>query len=201
MSLAKQIAARMLAKKAPAAAPAKFVTSPVHPGKWQLSDPPPSPPMPMAERRRRIAEGQQRRNAPPTPPVLVAIAQPVPTSARLEHNLDMASVDAWLERRAALPREEEQPDLVKTLEALPLPVPVVPPEPPRLAPNLTTGFRGSCKAISADTGKQCALLAGHTTSHRHGATPFVRVAAPDQKSFHRRDLLDRAALTNPNEAS
>ncbi|MDP2270935.1 MAG: hypothetical protein Q8K32_09410 [Archangium sp.] len=195
MSLAKQIAARMLAKKAAVAQPKpepKFVAGPVHPGKWQLSDPPPSPPVPTAERRRRIAEGQQRRNAPPTPPApIVAIA--VPTSALPRVTPPPLPFIA--------PRPELEFDLVKSLEALPLPVPVAPAEPPRLAPNLNTGFRGSCKAINAYTGKQCALLAGHTTAHRHGATAFVRVAAPDQKSFHRRDLLDRAAHTNPNEAS
>ncbi len=199
MSLAKQIAARMLAKKSTAAAvEPRVVSAPPRHTSPQAYNP---PPVPMAERRRRIAEGQKRRNEPPPPPPpaatppapIVAIAQPVPTSAPPRVTPPPLPFIA--------PRPELEVDLVKVLEALPLPVPVAPAEPPRLAPNLTTGFRGSCKAINADTGKQCALLAGHTTSHRHGATAFVRVAAPDQKSFHRRDLLDRAANTNPNEAS
>lgn len=55
------------------------------------------------------------------------------------------------------------------------------------------GPRGACKAISADTGRQCCLLVGHTTPHRHGRTDFVRVAAVGQQSFARRDALDGVA--------
>lgn len=55
------------------------------------------------------------------------------------------------------------------------------------------GPRGACKAISADTGRQCCLLAGHATPHRHGRTDFVRVAAVGQQSFARRDALDGVA--------
>lgn len=53
--------------------------------------------------------------------------------------------------------------------------------------------RGSCKAINADTGRQCALLAGHTSAHRHGRTEFWLVAEPGQTSFRKRDALDAAA--------
>lgn len=56
-----------------------------------------------------------------------------------------------------------------------------------------SGPRGSCKAVNAETGRQCALLAGHTTAHRHGSTSFTRVAEPGATSFTRRDALDRAA--------
>jgi len=60
--------------------------------------------------------------------------------------------------------------------------------------------RGSCKAINAETGRQCCLLAGHTKPHRHGSTDFTRVAAPGQQHFSRRDALDvfAASRSNPN---
>ena len=46
---------------------------------------------------------------------------------------------------------------------------------------------GSCEAINPDTGRQCALLAGHTKAHRHGSTEFNYGAQPGQKNFRRRD--------------
>lgn len=52
---------------------------------------------------------------------------------------------------------------------------------------------GSCFAINADTGRQCALPGGHAGEHRHGRTAFTRVATPGQTSFTRRDALDAAA--------
>jgi len=66
-----------------------------------------------------------------------------------------------------------------------------PPPPVNLAGPLVA--KGSCKAINPETGRQCALLAGHTTSHRHGRTEFTFGAAPDQTSFTRRDRLDQLA--------
>lgn len=59
---------------------------------------------------------------------------------------------------------------------------------------------GSCFAINADTGRQCALPGGHAGEHRHGRTAFTRVATPGQTSFTRRDALDSMAgrrLGNP----
>lgn len=55
-----------------------------------------------------------------------------------------------------------------------------------------TTARGSCKAVNAETGRQCALLAGHTCAHRHGRTDFWRCAEPGTTSFSRRDALDVA---------
>lgn len=220
MSLAKQIAARMLAKKTPAAAPAEKSTPPrvVSPPARHKRPEPKTPPVPMAERRERIAAGHVRRNAPEPaefamsprddgkchldgdddadgPPI---VARSVPTSAPPPEGPRTIT-----ERPPPLPpvppRPELEVDLVKVLEAAPLPAPA---EPERMAPNLATGFRGSCKAVNADTGRQCALLAGHTTSHRHGSTAFFRVAEPNQKSFTRRDLIDAAGSTrHSTEAS
>lgn len=70
------------------------------------------------------------------------------------------------------------------------------PTPPPPAPVNLSGplvARGSCKAINPDTGRQCALLAGHTKLHRHGTTEFRFGAQPGQKNFTRRDALDRVA--------
>lgn len=221
MSLAKQIAARMLAKKTAAAAPTKPTPPPDDaPIKCATFSREPIPAdvrarmdadrvAAVAERGRRIAEGHKRRNEPVAlqPAAVVddselehddeaELEEPasVPTSAPID------PVERTItERPPALPpvppRPELEFNLVKGLEAVPLPA--APAEPERLAPNLATGFRGSCKAVNADTGKQCALLAGHTTSHRHGQTAFIRVAHVDQKSFTRRDLLDAAASASP----
>jgi hypothetical protein len=64
---------------------------------------------------------------------------------------------------------------------------------------------GTCKAINAETGRQCALPDGHLEFHRHGRTSFVHVAQPGQTHFARRDALDQAAtargfnpLSNPS---
>lgn len=213
MSLAKQIAARMLAKKSTAAAAAPRVVSAPAPIEASKAYNPPK--APAASRGERIAAGHARRNAPE--PAITAdlersthpgkfsmhdaeLVEPVRTSALPAEPSGPRTIT---ERPPPLPpmpaRRELDVDLVKGLEALPLPAPA---EPERLARNLTTGFRGSCKAISADTGQQCALLAGHTTSHRHGSTAFFRVATPNQKSFTRRDLIDAAGSTrNSPEAS
>lgn len=70
---------------------------------------------------------------------------------------------------------------------------------PTSAPGVLT-FRGSCKAINADTGRCCALLANHAGAHRHGSTSFVRVAKPGATSFSRRDALDAAASSSHSSA-
>lgn len=80
----------------------------------------------------------------------------------------------------------------------PLPMPTPPRPPPARLPAVRLEGRplvavGSCKAINPDTGRQCALLHGHTKAHRHGSTEFRYSAAPGQKSFTRRDALDRLA--------
>jgi hypothetical protein len=67
-------------------------------------------------------------------------------------------------------------------------------------PTTRPGWRGSCKAISADTGRRCALLEDHAGTHRHGSTAFVRVAVDGQTTFRAREQLDAAAAsthTNP----
>lgn len=87
--------------------------------------------------------------------------------AKPEVRLDEASIDAWLDRREALP-------------------PPPPPPPP-------AGARLSCKAINAETGRQCALLGGHTGTHRHGRTDFMRTAEIGQTTFARRQALDGLA--------
>lgn len=73
------------------------------------------------------------------------------------------------------------------------PLPTPPPPPVNLAGPLVA--RGSCKAINPETGRQCALLAGHApkTKHRHGRTEFAFGAAPEQTSFTRRERLDQLA--------
>ncbi|PZR07097.1 MAG: hypothetical protein DI536_29000 [Archangium gephyra] len=60
----------------------------------------------------------------------------------------------------------------------------------------TNTFRGSCKVINADTGRQCALPAGHALPHRHGSTSFTREAPAGATNFTRRDALDRAAAAS-----
>lgn len=112
----------------------------------KAAKPAPSPPLPMAERRRRIAEGHARRNAP------------VPTSA-----------PSFRFPSATPPRERARVESIAFRPGSP------------------------CKAISAATGRQCGLLAGHGTMHQHGNTAFLRVAVPGATSFSKRDELDAAA--------
>jgi hypothetical protein len=85
-------------------------------------------------------------------------------------------------------------DLVKSLEALPLPQPA----PPMPYPPPGTSFRGSCKARNPATGIQCALLAGHTKLHCHGSTEFRFGAQPGASAFPRRDALEQAATGRPD---
>lgn len=64
-------------------------------------------------------------------------------------------------------------------------------EPPR--PVLQPGWKGSCKAIDADTGRQCRLPAHPGEAHRHERGPFFRAAPPEQTHFRAREQLDAAA--------
>jgi hypothetical protein len=59
---------------------------------------------------------------------------------------------------------------------------------------LAQGWRGSCKAICAETGRQCRLPAhpSEPDRHRHERGPFHRTAVPGQ-AFSFREQLDRAA--------
>lgn len=191
MSLMSRIGKGLVARSAPKVAkptapkpsaqfPARIQ---VHPGKFDMNDPPPSPPLPMAERRRRIAEGHARRNAPVPTSAPVAPTPPTPPAPR---------VITPPERRPAPFIAPPPPveDLVAAVAALPLPVAAAAPSPVAFRPG------SPCKAISAATGRQCGLLAGHGTMHRHGNTSFMRVAEPGSTSFSKRDELDAAARSN-----
>jgi hypothetical protein len=68
------------------------------------------------------------------------------------------------------------------------PVHVVPPPAPP-----TGKWRGSCDAFNPDTGRRCALPAGHAGPHRHGSTAFVVAAAPGQTHFRRQAALESLA--------
>jgi len=89
----------------------------------------------------------------------------------------------------AAPTRELKPSQIEEMLARP-PAPP-PPKPVDLRKPLVPV--GSCKAINPDTGRQCALLAGHTKPHRHGTTEFITSARPGQQHFSRRDALDRQA--------
>lgn len=97
--------------------------------------------------------------------------------------------------------------------------PATPPAPPRASPPivlpprelevplpppvLQAGWKGSCKAVNAATGRQCALLHGHEGHHRHGSTAFVTLALSDADVARARARLDDAAQsrrTNPMTA-
>jgi hypothetical protein len=122
-------------------------------------------PVSWAERRARIAQGHAYRSAP----VESAAPQPLPAMT-------------W--------RKYNEPGTMGT----PVPPPAGMTEAEVMVAMLVPGGpRGSCKAINAETGRQCALLAGHTKPHRHGSTEFTRVATPGQASFSRRDALDALA--------
>lgn len=95
-------------------------------------------------------------------------------------------------------REPLPPLTWRKFEELPLPPPLSPPV-PTSAPAPAVA-RGSCKCINAETGRQCALLAGHPPPHRHGSTSFVRVAEAGATSFARRDALDAAASRTHSSA-
>lgn len=115
-----------------------------------------------------------------------------------------ARSNASFEARRAVWREEALAKMAPATVAPPPPAPPVAapvalpsprPSPPPAAPVSLAGplvSRGSCKAINPETGRQCALLAGHTKLHRHGSTEFRFGAEPGQ-TFKRRDALDRLA--------
>lgn len=71
----------------------------------------------------------------------------------------------------------------------PLVLEAAPPPPPVLKPGWST----SCKAVNAATGRQCALLHGHSGAHRHGSTAFVTVALSDAEVARARARFDDAA--------
>ena len=73
-----------------------------------------------------------------------------------------------------------------------------PPAPPAKPVNLSAPLvsRGSCKAINPVTGRQCALLSGHTKPHRHGSTEFHLAAVPGQRIARREELELAASATH-----
>lgn len=199
-TLMQRIMAARLGK--PVTAPASIPTpaQPLEPGRVEY--------VPMAERRARIAEGHARRNAPsnaafeakreqwraealrkarePAPP-------PAPVTSSAPKRVEPVCEHRYLTVYPIADRVESRcSSCGALLGSSPRTAPVTPVSVQRGAP------RGSCKAINAETGRQCALLAGHTKPHRHGSTDFVRVATPGQSSFARRDALDAlAAASNP----
>ena len=201
MSLAQQIAARMLARKSTAAAPAPRVVSPTprHTSPQAYN----SPKVPRAERRVRQSLGQVFRNAPSFEEVQAIVDKtvvipPPPKPAPVRTSAQPKGPRSITERPPPLPprppRAELEVDLVKVLEALPLPA-----APP--ASSTPTRGRGSCFAIDAETGRQCRLPAHPEAPDRHGHErgPFFRCAVPGQ-TFTRRDLLDHAATRHNPEA-
>lgn len=74
----------------------------------------------------------------------------------------------------------------------PPPVTYVPPPPP---PALKPGWRTSCRAVNANTGRQCCLLHGHDGAHVHGRTAFTAVALSDDDVRRARTRLDEAATS------
>lgn len=88
----------------------------------------------------------------------------------------------------------------RACEPLTLP-PVALEAPPPPAPVLKPGWRGNCRAISAATGRRCALLDGHDGSHRHGSTAFVAIALTDDDVARARARLDAAATARRFDSS
>lgn len=83
-------------------------------------------------------------------------------------------------------------DLLEELQVEFTPPPAAPVvEAPPL--KLEPGWRGSCKAIDADTGRRCRLPAHPGEAHRHERGPFFRTADPTQTHFRAREQLDAAA--------
>lgn len=58
-------------------------------------------------------------------------------------------------------------------------------------------FRKQCCAVSAETGKRCCLLGGHTGGHRVGREEFIRTAALGETHFPGRAALEEAAGLHP----
>lgn len=149
----------------------------------------PIQPVPMAERRRRIAVGQARRNEPEP-------ARPVSTQLEPAQPVSPAPGPRTItERPPPLPprppRAELEFDLVKSLEALPLPAA------PPAASSAPARGRGSCFAIDAETGRQCRLPAHpeDPDRHRHERGPFFRLLQPGQAPrLH--EQLERVAMAS-----
>lgn len=84
------------------------------------------------------------------------------------------------------PRPSE-PDV---LDLPPPRTPTPPPPPPVIAP----GWKGSCQAVCAVTGRRCRLPAHRMDEpHRHERGQFTFTAAPGQTSFAARSELEREA--------
>lgn len=60
-------------------------------------------------------------------------------------------------------------------------------------------FRGSCKAVSAYSGRTCRLPAHGSTAHHDGRTAFTKMAEPEQVHFDGEDRIQRAALAQNDE--
>jgi hypothetical protein len=150
------------------------------------------PPVPMAERRRRIAVGQVRRNEPePARPVSTRLTVPPPAPPTAPGPRTIT------ERPPPLPpvppRAELNVDLVRGLQAMPLPAPA------NSTPAPAARGRGSCWAIDADTGRQCRLPAHPEDPDRHGNErgPFFRVLGAGQvPRLHQQ--LDEASMAARN---
>ncbi len=183
MNLAQQIAVRMLTANTRYAPAAETGSQAV-----------PPPPVPMAERRQRIAAGHAHRSAP-EPARAVSTRLTVATSAPAAP----AGPRTITERPPPLPprppRAELEFDLVKSLEALPLPAAPA-------ASSAPARGRGSCFAIDAETGRQCRLPAHpeDPDRHRHERGPFFRLLQPGQAP-RLREMLDSAATARTGVVS
>lgn len=224
MSLAQLIAQRMLAKKS-AAAPVqreqikpngvRLEVEPVvghggrdraHVGESPRDVPLPTHPrglttqprVPRAEVRRRQSVGQLRRLEPnPAQPVSTRVepAQPVPTSAPAAPPGPRTITERPPPLPPVAPRAELELDLVKGLQALPLPVAIAP-----TAAAPTRG-RGSCFAIDAGTGRQCRLPAHpeDPDRHRNERGPFFRVLQPGEVPKLREQLDEAGARRSAHD--
>lgn len=145
----------------------------------------------------RLLEQQLRPAPTPARP-----AAPAPSSAPRGASSNAAfeaKREKWREAalaQASAPRREPragradlEPEVIERMLA----PPPAPPPPKAVGVTEPLVSRGSCKAINPDTGRQCALLNGHTKPHRHGSTEFVIAAAPGQRHFARRDRLEQFA--------
>lgn len=97
------------------------------------------------------------------------------------------------------PPRREEPDITALVETF-TPPPVTPPVPPAV---VAPGFRGSCKALCATTGRQCRLPAHpkEPDRHRNERGPFFRTAAPGTTSFPLRQALFDAATHQADGAA
>lgn len=71
---------------------------------------------------------------------------------------------------------------------------------PRTVVPTTGVFKGSCKAVCAETGLKCRLPAhSELEEHANERGKFRRVATPGQTTFARREALDAAAMASNHE--